>query len=109
MSVQQTGACAPGSAYYGYATSFGVSSVGDTVSVDVSAIFGGCGCGPASIEATAIYPDLVVDLDHGKCDGLSCCAYRIEAGGVPPGTWTVSVPEADHVDATGEVTVSSTR
>ncbi len=48
---------------------------------------------------------MVIDLQHGDCDGIFCCVYHVEVEGVPSGTWTVTVPEARNVDATAEVVV----
>lgn len=104
-SLELLGYCDGGTGYYGYDTSFETSVSGDTVTVDVSGMFGGCGCQPESSGVTTTGTTLTIELEHGDCDAIFCCAYLIEVSEVPSGSWTVTVPSVRQVDATSEVVV----
>jgi len=105
ITVDSQGYCSSGSGYYGYEHDLDATVSGSTVVVDVSAQFGGCGCNPESASVALDGSELRIDLSHGDCDGIFCCDYQLDIDGVPSGTWTVRIPEADRGTDTVDVTV----
>ena len=86
--------------YYGYEpTSLEATTAPGEVTVAARSFFSGCGCDTSYTDAVGARLDddtVTIDLDHGYCDGMFCCAYTVTVRGVPAGAYTVKIPEIDR-------------